>query len=288
MDAGASSLAILVLFALSVVIGRLLQVKPPAWIFDSAILAVVFSVSFWAASSGVQATLSALALAAILLSLIVAFTLTASFVLSNRGGVAGGMPTSKVDWRLLSMICMGWVSGFLLPGLGAMLGSLIFWEIITLVVITGLYVSSSLSRRALRNGAKIAFEAGTLAIAISILAGLVGSRILGISANLAVAMTLGMGWYSFSGPFIASVAGPSAGLAAFLLNLLREQATFLLVPLVKGSRTVMLSLGGVTTMDNTLPVYIYAYGEELAPASILHGFILTVLAPFLIVSALSF
>ena len=38
--------------------------------------------------------------------------------------------------------------------------------------------------------------------------------------------------------------------------------------------------------DNTLPVYVYTYGEDFAPASILHGFILTVAAPFLVSAAL--
>ncbi|MEM3995252.1 MAG: lysine exporter LysO family protein [Thermofilum sp.] len=288
MDAGASSLAVLALFAVSVGAGKLSRVKPPAWVFEGIILVVVFSVSCWAASSGVQATVSALILAAALLSLIVSLTLAASLISKSRGKAAEARFSPRIDWRILSVVLAGWLSGFLAPYLSEVLGSLLFWEVMVLIAITGLYVSSSLNHQALREGARTALEACALAVAISVLAGLVGSQVLGIPPDLAVAMTLGMGWYSFTGPYIASVAGPSAGLAAFLLNVMREQSTFLLVPLVRGPRSVMLSLGGVTTMDNTLPVYIHAYGEDFAPASVLHGFILTVLAPFLIVAALSF
>lgn len=288
MDAGASSLAVLALFAGSVAAGKLSRLKPPAWVFEGMILLVVFSVSCWAASSGIQATVAALFLAATLLLLIVSITLAVSLIFGNRGRTIEVKFSSRIDWRILSVILAGWISGFLAPRLSEMLGSILFWEVLALIAVTGLYVAGSLNQRALREGARTALEACALAVAISVLAGLVGSQILSLPPDLSVAMALGMGWYSFTGPYIASVAGPSAGLAAFLLNVMREQSTFLLVPLVRGSRAVMLSLGGVTTMDNTLPVFIYVYGEDFAPASVLHGFILTVLAPFLIVAALNF
>jgi uncharacterized membrane protein YbjE (DUF340 family) len=157
------------------------------------------------------------------------------------------------------------------------------WEVLALIAVTGLYVSSSVSLRSVSSGARSALAACAVGVLIAVAAGAVGSVLLGVPLELSVAATLGMGWYSFTGPYIASVYGPAEGFAAFLLNVLREQATF---PLVRGSRVVMLSLGGATTMDNTLPVYVYTYGEDFAPASILHGFIMTVAVPFLVSAAL--
>ncbi|MGC9108087.1 MAG: LysO family transporter, partial [Infirmifilum sp.] len=86
---------------------------------------------------------------------------------------------------------------------------------------------------------------------------------------------------SFAGPFIAQAYGPLWGFTAFLVNVLREQATFILVPLLRKPFLSMVSLGGATTMDNTLPVYGYVYGEEASVVSIIHGFVLTLLIPFL-------
>ncbi len=71
---------------------------------------------------------------------------------------------------------------------------------------------------------------GGLAVAGSLLAGLVLSPILRVPLRASLAVALGFGWYTFDGPAVAAYAGPYLGVMAFLANFLREQLTFAVVP----------------------------------------------------------
>lgn len=281
-----SSLSVLLVFTASVLAGKALRVRVPGLVFDSFVLLVVLSVSAWAAASGASAAAWSIEVAAGLLVLLVVLTLAAAAIAPDRAA-RGVRLSPRVDRRIVAAIAAGWLCGLLAPQLSAQVARVLSWEVLALIAVTGLYVSSSVSLRSVSSGARSALAACAVGVLIAVAAGAAGSVLLGVPLGLSVAATLGMGWYSFTGPYIASFYGPAEGFAAFLLNVLREQVTFLLVPLVRGSRVVMLSLGGATTMDNTLPVYVYTYGEDFASASILHGFILTVAAPFLVSAALS-
>jgi len=281
-----SSLSVLLVFTACVLVGKVLRVKVPELVFEAFVFLVVFSVSAWAAASGAEAAAWSIQVGAGLLALLVAFTLAAAAVVPGRAARRARL-SPRVDKRVVAAIAAGWLCGFLAPGLSAHVARALSWEVLALIAVTGLYVSSSVSLQAVGSGARTALSACAVSVLTAVATGAAGSVLLGVPLEFSVAASLGMGWYSFTGPYIASVYGPAEGFAAFLLNVLREQVTFLLVPMVRGSRVVMLSLGGATTMDNTLPVYVYAYGEDFAPASILHGFILTVAAPFLVSTALS-
>ncbi|MEM4081297.1 MAG: LysO family transporter, partial [Pyrobaculum sp.] len=44
------------------------------------------------------------------------------------------------------------------------------------------------------------------------------------------AVAFGIGWYSFTSPFLANIAGSEEGVYGLLVNLLREQLTYITAP----------------------------------------------------------
>ena len=106
----------------------------------------------------------------------------------------------------------------------------------------------------------------------------------GLDVRAAWATTLGFGFYSLTGPLVATRLGPSLGLLAFLTNFLREDLTMLLAP-VFGRRLGgdgVAALGGATSMDTTL-LFVVRYGDARAGSSaIATGLVLTAAATVLV------
>ncbi|ANI28706.1 membrane protein [Yersinia entomophaga] len=123
-----------------------------------------------------------------------------------------------------------------------------------------------------------------IVVAVSALAGgALAALFLGLPLKTGLAMASGYGWYSLSGILLTDAFGPVIGSAAFFNDLARELVAIMLIPtLVRRSRSTALGLCGATSMDFTLPVLQRSGGLEMVPAAIVHGFILSLLAPVLI------
>ncbi|WP_447888415.1 lysine exporter LysO family protein [Serratia fonticola] len=121
-------------------------------------------------------------------------------------------------------------------------------------------------------------------VALSSLAGgAVAALLLGLPLKAGLAMASGFGWYSLSGILITDAYGPVMGSAAFFNDLARELVAIMLLPtLVRRSRSSALGLCGATSMDFTLPVLQRSGGIEMVPPAIVHGFLLSLLAPVFI------
>ncbi|MCU5774997.1 lysine exporter LysO family protein [Erwiniaceae bacterium BAC15a-03b] len=117
----------------------------------------------------------------------------------------------------------------------------------------------------------------------ALLGGLIAAVLLGLPLKTGLAMASGYGWYSLSGILMTEAFGPVIGSAAFFNDLLRELLAIMLIPgLIRQHRCTALGLCGATSMDFTLPVLQRSGGIEIVPAAIVHGFILSLLAPILI------
>lgn len=117
----------------------------------------------------------------------------------------------------------------------------------------------------------------------SLVGGAVAALLLGLPLKAGLAMASGFGWYSLSGILITDAYGPVMGSAAFFNDLARELVAIMLLPtLVRRSRSSALGLCGATSMDFTLPVLQRSGGMEMVPPAIVHGFLLSLLAPVLI------
>lgn len=113
--------------------------------------------------------------------------------------------------------------------------------------------------------------------------GAVAALLLGLPVKTGLAMASGFGWYSLSGILMTESFGPVIGSAAFFNDLLRELLAIMLIPaLIARHRSTALGLCGATSMDFTLPVLQRSGGAEIVPAAIVHGFMLSLLAPVLI------
>lgn len=103
----------------------------------------------------------------------------------------------------------------------------------------------------------------------------------------ALGTAAGFGWYSFTGVVLTQLGGPEAGILGFLGNLFREVLTVVMVPfllalLPKEGRWRAVLPGGATTMDTTLPLYATAGDGPTASFAVVHGAVLSLLAPFLV------
>ncbi|MDW5502871.1 lysine exporter LysO family protein [Pseudomonas lundensis] len=117
----------------------------------------------------------------------------------------------------------------------------------------------------------------------SLAGGALAAQLLGLPIKAGLAMASGFGWYSLSGILITDAYGPVLGSAAFFNDLARELVAIMLIPtLVLRSRSSALGLCGATSMDFTLPVLQRSGGLEMVPPAIVHGFLLSLLAPVLI------
>ncbi|ADU68627.1 protein of unknown function DUF340 membrane [Pantoea sp. At-9b] len=128
---------------------------------------------------------------------------------------------------------------------------------------------------------------GLLVAAVSLVSALCGgalaATLLGLPLKTGLALASGFGWYSLSGILMTEAFGPVMGSAAFFNDLLRELFAIMLIPLlVMRHRCTALGLSGATSMDFTLPILQRAGGMEIVPAAIVHGFIMSLLAPILI------
>ncbi len=117
----------------------------------------------------------------------------------------------------------------------------------------------------------------------ALLGGAIAAALLGLPLKTGLALASGFGWYSLSGILMTEAFGPVIGSAAFFNDLLRELIAIMLIPaLIARHRSSALGLCGATAMDFTLPVLQRAGGNEIVPAAIVHGFVMSLLAPLLI------
>ncbi len=104
------------------------------------------------------------------------------------------------------------------------------------------------------------------------------------SIRFSISSSLAMGWYSYIAGYTYTAYGEEASLYSFLQNYFREASTYIVIPMLsKRIRSASLvAYGGVTAMDNTLPVYMAYLGKEYYFIAISNGVILTMLAPVVV------
>ncbi|MGC8583724.1 MAG: lysine exporter LysO family protein [Thermoproteus sp.] len=258
---------------LGYVAGRFLGLRVPSFVFTAVVVAVIFSASAEGArvivgNAGYIVALSlGYALSAALASLL-------PFALLSRGRGASQAAGSKVSIVAVSALLAGIAVGYFFQApyasaIGPILVVLLFLAGADIGRLRGLAIGPRL----------IAVPLASLASSLAV--GLVFYLWLGVSPAVAA----GMGWYSFTGPFLLSASGNAVlGALGFLANFFREQLTFVLTPLL-ASRIppdAALAVGGATTMDNTLPLYRSIYGAEAVVPAVVNGVVLTVAVPIVV------
>ncbi len=97
-----------------------------------------------------------------------------------------------------------------------------------------------------------------------------------------LAITLGMGWYTFTGSYLATIDS-YLGLLGFTVNMFREITLIILYPILSRKYPIeAISIGGATTMDTTLPIIIRYTNTRISTIAFIHGLVLTLLIPIII------
>jgi len=189
------------------------------------------------------------------------------------GGVAGYFNTS---WK--SVVSGLWVSDYLLNA-----------SLILLLFVMGMVFSMDKDSfsKIRRIGIRILIV--PLAIVLgTILGGVVSAVILRINIVATVSVSAGFGWYTLTGPLVGQIFGPKWAALGFAANFLRELLTILTVSLmVKLDKYAPTASGGATTMDTTLPIIVRYCGSDTLITAFSSGFILSLIAPFMIMAIAS-
>jgi uncharacterized membrane protein YbjE (DUF340 family) len=187
----------------------------------------------------------------------------------------------------VSTLTLFFVTG-LLTGLATDVGvSEEFLWVVLLCLIFGVGVSMGLEvDRIVSTSRKRVFQGLKLILATitgSLVGGVVTYFLLGEPAlRYSLAISAGMGWYSFTGTYLAGI-DPYLGFLGYLSNVLREVYAYVTYPLLgKKLRYSSISLGGATTMDTTLPVITSVGGPEAGVLAFVHGAFLTLLIPIIV------
>ncbi len=253
--------------------GRRLGLRVPPAVFTAVVAAVIFSASAEGAHVVVDNAGYIVALS-LGYALSVALASMLPFALSSRGRGAQSPSGSRVSAVAVSALLAGIAVGYFVQ---APYASAIEPILLVLLFLAGADIGRL---KGLRLSPRLA-AVPLVSLASSLAAGLAFYLWLGVSPAVAV----GMGWYSFTGPYLLSASGDAVlGTLGFLANFFREQLTFVLTPLLAGrvQPDAALAIGGATTMDNTLPLYRSVYGAEAVVPAVVNGVVLTLAVPIVV------
>ena len=114
----------------------------------------------------------------------------------------------------------------------------------------------------------------------SILGGLIIGFVLRIPLNYAMISASGMGCYSLTGAMMTDYFGVEAGIYGFVVNVIRDVFTIILMPLlVRISKGSPIAAGAAGCMDTMLVPVTKAVGTELGIVALISGTILTFVVP---------
>ena len=122
-----------------------------------------------------------------------------------------------------------------------------------------------------------------ITIISSLAGGAVASMLLSLSIGESVAISAGMGWYSFSAIELSKVSVELGGIA-FLANIFRELLAIFLIPIIakKIGSFESVSVAGATAMDSVLPIINKSNPAEISIISFYSGLVISIIVPILI------
>lgn len=122
----------------------------------------------------------------------------------------------------------------------------------------------------------------------SLIGGAIASYFISLSLGESIAISSGMGWYSFSAIELSKINAHLGGVA-FLSNVLREFSAILFIPFIakKIGSYESIATAGATAMDSVLPVINKSNPPDVAIIAFYSGLVITVIVPILVPSVVS-
>lgn len=117
----------------------------------------------------------------------------------------------------------------------------------------------------------------------SLLGGAVASFLTPLSLGETVAISSGMGWYSFSAIELSKISAELGG-TAFLSNVSRELLSIFSIPFIaaKIGSFPSVATAGATAMDSVLPVINKSNPANVSIIAFYSGFVITLVVPVLV------
>ncbi|WZL71967.1 lysine exporter LysO family protein [Clostridiaceae bacterium 35-E11] len=194
--------------------------------------------------------------------------------------------TSPLIWIMPISIIMGVIFGyFIIPqDRTVILDDLLTASLIVLYTCVGISLGSN--RKVFKYIKVLGFKIGFLSIAIligSLVGGIVSGIILSLPLNISVISASGMSYYSLTGAYMTQVYGIETGTYGFIVNVMREFFTVLLLPLlIKITKGSPIAAGAAGNMDTMLVPVTKFVGVELGLVTLITGTILTFVVPFIL------
>lgn len=122
----------------------------------------------------------------------------------------------------------------------------------------------------------------------SLIGGAIASYFISLSLGESIAISSGMGWYSFSAIELSKINAHLGGVV-FLSNVLRELSAILFIPFIakKIGSYESVATAGATAMDSVLPVINKSNPPDVAIIAFYSGLVITVIVPILVPSVVS-
>ena len=122
-----------------------------------------------------------------------------------------------------------------------------------------------------------------ITILSSLAGGAVASIFLSLTMPETIAVSAGMGWYSFSAIELSKVSVELGGIA-FLSNIFRELLAIIFIPIIakKVGALESVSVAGATAMDSVLPIINRSTSAEISIISFYTGLVISIVVPILI------
>ncbi|MCY0849343.1 lysine exporter LysO family protein [Sulfuracidifex metallicus] len=269
------------------ILGKLKSIELVIKLSDVVVYVLIFSISLWAGSSVSFSDISSILIYSILGSTIVIIvTYSLGFLLNQKKEEIKlrRKDIASFQYRYGIPFVLGWIVGMgIRPELSY--GTLINIELLFLASFLGYSTSKSISIDVIRKS----LSKGGLSLFLVVIGNLISGVILYIiglgNLKLDEIISMGSGWYTFTGPLVSTYYSPYYGSIAFLINFFREQFSYILIPFllkVKYSPYSAIAVGGATSMDTTLPLYIGLLGDEYVITAVFSGVTLTAVIPIIL------
>ncbi|MCY0883274.1 MAG: LysO family transporter, partial [Acidianus infernus] len=223
------TLTFILLYVVSLLLGR--KINIPQIFSDGIVLILIFTISFWGGNQISAEYVGSIILVSLISSLVIV-TITYFLGLFINERIEEGKIKRvdvKTQLKYLLPLIIGFSVGLImrfhsLEISNNIFGEIIDWELYVLAVVIGISIGKELKKELMTRISRFAI----FSVVIAILGGIISSVILFLFLsikpfNLALAISLGSGWYSYTGPIVAKYYGPFYGVTAFLVNFLREQ-----------------------------------------------------------------
>lgn len=194
--------------------------------------------------------------------------------------------TSPLVWIMPACIIIGVIAGSLIIPKSFIL--VLKYSLTTSMVILYIGVGISLGSNYMifRYIKMLGWKTIFLSVAIfagSLVGGALSGIILGLPLHISVISSSGMSYYSVTGAYMTQVYGIEAGMYGFIVNVMREFFTVLLLPiLIKISKGSPIAGGAAGDMDTMLVPVTKFVGPELGLVALITGTILTFAVPFIL------